>query len=253
MTSWNDNNFVLLDSDDEEIPYDKIDEYLAGTFTNKCKIDKDYYLSVMSIDIGILNLGISVSLVDNNYNVIDVIWIDVINITEFKCGNDCNMWHSRTYADWLRHVFAREHDFFDSVDVILIEKQPPQGLSGIEQIIFYEWRDKAVLIYPRSVQKYLCIGHLEYDQRKIASERIAKKLLPPNLQEQLTFYNRKHDIADSILFTKYWCNTRKKRQEIRKLRKRQKRAAKNAAKRMGKISSKEFFDFFRFVPSSDSL
>lgn len=243
-------DFIFLDSDDDEVPFDSIDEYLAGTFKKKCKLENnDYYLSIMSIDIGILHLGISISLIDKEYNIIEVIWVDLINITEFKCQKGCDLWHKKTYSDWLSHVFDREYDFFDMVDIILIERQPPQGMTGIEQIIFYQWRDKAVLISPRSVHSHFYMGELNYDQRKIASERIARKYIPQHLQEQMKMYNRVHDITDSLLFTKFWCDQRKKRMITRNKNRRKKRAEKRVNKNLGIGTFNDFFDIYRYIPS----
>jgi hypothetical protein len=49
-------------------------------------------------------------------------------------------------------------DFFEMADFILIERQPPMGLTAVEQLIFSRWRDKAILVHPRSMHKYFNIG-----------------------------------------------------------------------------------------------
>lgn len=181
--------------------------------------NKNYY--VLSIDIGVLNLGLSVTRIDSEFNILEVVWIDLINITEFKHNAidkyECQLHHTRTFSDWLDHVYQDNQQFFDMADYILIEKQPPMGFVVIEQLIFNKFRSKANLINPINVHTYLNMGGLDYEQRKIKSQQIALKLLTdPDLCQQITFYHRQHDICDSLCILLYWLH--KKTEELDKQR-----------------------------------
>ena len=59
------------------------------------------------------------------------------------------------------------------------------------------------------------MGNLDYEHRKLKSVSVALKLITdPDLQEQITFYHRQHDICDSLCILLYWLY--KKREELDK-------------------------------------
>ena len=99
-----------------------------------------YRYCVLSVDIGVLHLGISVTTLDEDYNVIDIIWIDLIDITQFKheygvSRNKCKLYHTKTFCDWLNHTYQENFEFFNMADFILVERQPPMGFVVVEQLI----------------------------------------------------------------------------------------------------------------------
>ena len=230
-------NFV-----DEPIYMHSISESLKN-------LNLDYSYSVLSIDIGILHLGISVSLLDEEYNLIEIIWFDLLDITKFKCDREsCQLNHSKTFTDWLGHVWISEYDFFEQVDYILIERQPPCGLVAVEQLIFSRWRSKAILISPNSMHKYFNIGHQDYDQRKVSTEKIARMFIKNKfLVEQLEFYNRKHDITDSICIMIF--RIKKKHQlYLDEIRTRRIMERKLHLKKYGKqMTTEQWFESHRFI------
>lgn len=205
----------------------------------------DFDKAIMSIDIGVQHLGISVSII-KKYKFVDIIWIDLIDITKFNCDSDCKLGHTKTFCDWLAHIFKREKQFFDLVNVILIERQPPKGFTAIEQLIFYRWRTKAKLIAPRSVQKHFGMTGMKYDERKDYALKLALNNVPKYLHEQLYSYDRQHDIADTILMTLYWCSVQKEKLSVKILEKKQKLAMKKVIS--GKnFTMQEYFDAFRYI------
>jgi hypothetical protein len=216
-TSEYDNKFIIdSDSDSDS------DSELAEELSKKCIISSfpEYYKAILSIDIGIIHLGITVSLIDESYNIQEVIWVDLIDITQFKCEDDCDLWHQKTFSDWLSHVFKNEYHFFNDVDVILVERQPITGITVVEQLIFYEWRNKAILISPRSMHKFFNIGHLDYDARKVFTENKARQIIKdPVLNQQLNYFDRIHDIGDSICICLFWLNRQKEILEKERKRK----------------------------------
>lgn len=71
---------------------------------NTCHIHVPVYeYCVLSIDIGILHLGISVTLLDKEYNKLEIIWIDLIDITEFThkyapSRKECSLHRTKTFC-----------------------------------------------------------------------------------------------------------------------------------------------------------
>lgn len=182
--------------------------------------DDDLY-HVLSVDVGVINLGITVSRVDKEFNFMDVIWLDLINITQFShttvCKENCTLQHTRTFSDWLDHVYQDNEKIFQDVDFIIIEKQPPMGFVVVEQLIFNKYRNKASLINPINVHTFLNMSGLDYQGRKARSEKLAMPLITnPDLCEQIKFYHRQHDICDSLCMLMYWLH--KKREEFKKHR-----------------------------------
>ena len=183
------------------------------------EINEEDFLYVLSVDIGVINLGITLSKIDREFNFIDVVWLDLINITEFShksvSKENCKLQHTRTFSDWLDHVYQDNEKFFQEADFIIIEKQPPRGFVVVEQLIFNKYRNKASLINPINVHTFLNMSRLDYDGRKDRSEKIAMKMsTDPDLCEQITFYHRQHDICDSLCMLLYWLH--KKREELKK-------------------------------------
>lgn len=136
------------------------------------------------------------------------IWTDLIHITEYvhqhgQSRDDCKLYHTKTFCDWLNHTFQENIGFYEMADFILVERQPPMGLVVIEQLIFSKWMKKTILISPNSMHKYFEIG--DYEKRKECTDKITRmKITDEKLLEQLGFYHRTHDIADSICIMLYW-------------------------------------------------
>ena len=194
---------------------------LVGNRKNKIVADMDtqYSHCIVSLDVGIVHLGMSVTLLDESWRIIDVIWVSLTDVTTFPCGqthgtgpsDKCPYYHDRGACDWIAHFIEDNRGFFEAADVILIERQPPTGLVGIEQILFAANRAKAHLVSPNSVHKFHHIGDRNYIQRKVESTRIATELLMSDLVknsgelvEQMGWYVRQHDIGDSLTQMLYW-------------------------------------------------
>jgi len=175
-------------------------------------------MKILSIDVGIVNLGYVFAEIqpiqvkrkiksytqDNIFNI-NVIECNRIDITNIKHSNvkwcDCKLHHDRCIPDYLDH-FIQEHIYlFELSDMILIERQPPIGITNVQDLLFKLFRNKVLLISPNSVHKYFELSK-DYDIRKIESENIAKKYL-----SDFTNFNnniRKHDISDAMLMIIYY-------------------------------------------------
>ena len=253
MSNENYESMFIIESDDD----DNINE--LNTKMQKCGIKntslKDDFYYILSIDIGIQHLGLSVIETDKEFNFKKVEWIDLINIMEFHCDRKtCHLYHTGSFTDRIAHVIDNNRKFFEDTDFILIERQPPQGLVAIEQMLFAIYRHKSVLISPNSVHKHFNMGQHDYEGRKRVSERIALYYLQRDtgdFVDQFGWYERQHDISDSILFSIYWCA--KMKQELLNKRLRQKQQKKfqkmTIELKSGKIvSASEMLDQFRYIP-----
>ena len=139
-----------------------------------------------SIDIGYHNLGLVQC--DDQLNVL---YSKRIDITRYRCPEGCKLYHTNEVADLISHFVQEYSGILDTADIILMERQPPGGLTNIETILFYIFRNKIKLISPKSVHAHFGYGHLDYEQRKERVVSIASKYMTISGM-------RKHDIADAF-------------------------------------------------------
>ena len=185
-------------------------------------------LKVLSIDIGITNLGFiytHISLPDlsksckyknkilnkkyttnENVSVIDCNRIDITKVKHsFVKYCDCKLRHERCIPDYLDHFVQEYSDYFNDCDILLLERQPPVGITNVQDLLFTRFREKVLLISPNSVHKYFGLSG-KYETRKIESEKIASEYLT-NFKS-FTTNIRKHDISDSLLMVLYYYKNR---------------------------------------------
>lgn len=216
---------------------------------SKLNITNDI-IQVLSIDIGIRHLALTVVSVDKeNYTFKDCKWADLIDITVFHCLPDCKLHHDKTFTDWINHVLVKYREIFEKVDVVLIERQPPSGLVVVEQMIFSAYRNKSILISPNSVHKHFSIGIFDYDKRKEYSVQIASKYIGEDLIKN---YERKHDISDTILFALFWTHKMREEKRRKELLDKRNNIIKKYNKGLG-MSIEDFFHAFRYIPSKTKL
>ena len=188
-------------------------------------------LKVLSIDIGITNLGYVYSQFNidtqfgsrykaNIYNenvelnlksskqditIIDCNRVDITNVKHCRVPfHLCKLHHDRCIPDYLDH-FIQETSYFEQADVILLERQPPVGITNVQDLLFRLFRDKVKMISPSSVHKYFGMPSCDYDGRK----RLSEELSSSYLCNFTSFTNniRRHDIADAMLMTIYHYKT----------------------------------------------
>ena len=155
---------------------------------------------VVSIDIGYHNLGMVNSYIDNEtyeIKILDIFKIDLTKIFHKKIKRfDCKIHHTSELVDYFSHFVQEFGDILDKADNILIERQPPGGLTNVEALFMYTYRDKIELISPNSMHKHFKINFLEYEKRKERTIEFSKSFLE-NFQEYQEL-SRKHDIADAV-------------------------------------------------------
>lgn len=225
---------IIIMSDSEYEENDDLEEKLEKLHIYEEKPEISYDKSILSIDIGVKHLGISVGYVSECWKLLEITWVDLIDITKFTHINclkglsecNCELRHTRTIADWMEHIFHEYSPIFEECNYILVERQPITGLVAVEQIIFYRWREKCVLVSPRSMHKYFNLSHYDYERRKQKTEKIAESVnWHTRARQRYQCYARKHDISDSICLMLYWLHKKnilwheqKHKQEIAQLR-----------------------------------
>ena len=205
----------FIDSDDEDqgsvgIEADLDNMYLEDLSGRIFQSEEQKGYTILCIDIGIVHLGFAGIIFDEEYNFERVFGVDMIDITEFHhpegvTHETCHLHHTKTFTDWLEHVFWKYEHIFDGVDGIIIERQPPQGLVAIEQLIFSKYRNKCELVSPNSMHKYFGINHMTYERRKEATMNIATyHISDQTVLAEYHSFERKHDIADAICLGLHW-------------------------------------------------
>lgn len=155
---------------------------------------------VVSIDVGYHNLGLVRALVDNEnfeIKVLNIFKIDLTKLPHKKINRwDCKLEHTNEVADLMAHFIQEFKDILEEADKILIERQPPTGLTQIETLLLYLYRNKTELISPNSMHKHFGINYLEYESRKVRTIQISESFL--EIFEEYQELYRKHDIADAM-------------------------------------------------------
>ena len=216
--------------------------------------EPDKFKYILSVDIGVKHLGLSLSAVHHDFTMYEVVWVDMIDITQFvhltkEAKHKCELYHDKTYTDYLEHLFFMYEELFEAVDYILIERQPPQGYVVVEQLIFSKYRNKAILISPNSVHKYLgwTTTKLDYEARKVSSIKVClKHILRDYTLDTFNSFDRKHDMADSICMVLFWANRMnvkyKKEEKLKRLEKKMEHAKAN-----GLFHSHLYLERFRYI------
>lgn len=176
---------------------------------------------VSSIDVGIVNLGvIFVELDDITLQLIQIIYVDNVNSTVFEHNvvshDNCTLGHMKTTTDRLMHFVQERQPMFDMCLHVLIERQPPLGHTDVEQILFFMFRDKAVLISPNAMHKFFKISNHSYENRKHQTVLIANAFLSIDQFPEYHNLERKHDIADAFCQLLFWVDMQHKRLETSK-------------------------------------
>lgn len=152
---------------------------------------------LVSIDIGYSNMAIVELTTDfENFTVNNIHKINLYNFNE-----------TEVYKSMIKFI-AEYKELFNTADLILIERQPPQGLTNIQDILAYNFSSKVKLICPRSMHKHFLISKLDYVSRKQHTIKITSKYL----KDFVVFDNesRKHDIADAFCLALYYIEKNKK-------------------------------------------
>ena len=193
----------------------------------------------VSIDVGIVNLAVVKAEV-HDFQITKILASHVINLNNLLhqrvSRKDCLLHHSNDVFDKIEHLLQEHGHLFADVDHLLIERQPITGLVHVEQILFGKFRSIARLISPNAMHKWLCINHLDYDQRKIETTRVARPYL--HMFPSWVETERVHDMADSLCILLYTLHVDKQQSQTPSTRE---------LEWNGPLQT--FFDQFRYAPS----
>jgi hypothetical protein len=164
---------------------------------------------ILSFDVGIVNLAFSKSYVDDETwkltQVLEARCVDITRLEHQRVAPEfCKLFHSNHIYDRLQHFFQEFQDIFCGCDHVLVEKQPPQGICSVEQLLFGHFRDRVHFVRPQEMHRFFHIQHLVYEDRKRATIQVAKPYLATICKAQ----DNDH-IADSICLTLYWIHQSK--------------------------------------------
>jgi hypothetical protein len=179
---------------------------------------------VGGLDVGRTNLAFALAKVGTEgapwdeckvffYKKVDV---DQVRHERFS-PSECKLHHSSHIVDVMAH-FVQEYDpYLQIADPLLIEQQPPMGLTSIEALLFKEYRVSSIVVSPRAMHSHFGIGHLDYEERKTAVEEIAAQvlqttpLLLEKYQKQRELGVRSHDVGDAIAYIKMYVDQQKEK------------------------------------------
>lgn len=154
---------------------------------------------VLGIDIGIVNLGMVQVEIDDIWDIKNVHMCERVDMTRL-CA-------SRETTDRVTSMVEKYKMVFDTSDVILIERQPLTGITGVEELLFYMFREKCKKISPNAMHKYLGINIYNYEERK--ERTIARAETWLGKRNTYTNETRKHDMADAFCIILWWINHNK--------------------------------------------
>jgi len=198
-------------------------------------------MRVLSIDIGIVNLGyVSADINIVNLNIISKVKFNNLlskiakvkqtfsnglkeillnNITINECDRVditnvkhsivprhlCKLHHDFCIPDYIDHFIQEHQSMFDCADIILLERQPPTGITNVQDLLFSKFRNKVILVSPNTIHYYFSLSR-DYHTRKIESENFSIDFL----NNFVKFNNniRKHDISDSLLMLLWYYHQR---------------------------------------------
>ena len=165
-------------------------------------------LKILSIDPGIINLGyVFIHVIDKTPKVIECGRVNITLMRHSKVKYcSCTLHHDFCIPDYLDHFVQEHQQIFDDADVLLLERQPPQGLMNVQDLLFSRFRNKVKLISPNSLHKHFKMD-TNYLVRKEQSEKLTEKYL--DLFTSFNENDRKHDISDALLLVLYYIEKNK--------------------------------------------
>lgn len=173
-------------------------------------------MRVVAFDVGIVNLAIVAANVHPASGVVaQVVHVELVDTTHMEHGavsaEACLLGHTKTHTDRLMHVI-QERAWIDECDVVLIERQPLQGHTDVQEVLFLVFRHKAVLISPNSMHKHFHIQTLPYEWRKQRTVQIAAPYLQPF--KSFSGAERQHDMADAMCILLFWLAGRQQKVKV---------------------------------------
>jgi|AntRauMFilla1563_2_1112583.scaffolds.fasta_scaffold64792_2 hypothetical protein len=160
---------------------------------------------LVGIDIGYLNMGISVCHVEDSLDESTLSVEHVAKVNLRRLGG--KGLHEEVDTFVKEYILPK----LTKKAVVMIERQPPTGLTAIEYLILHILKEYTIVrVSPNSLHKHFRIGCLCYEKRKAFIEKYVEKYFINNdYKTQYDNMTRKHDVADSILFCLFYCSKNK--------------------------------------------
>jgi len=171
-------------------------------------------IRILAFDAGITHVGMVEAEASgaawDDLRVTSASCIDLAAIAHRRVPREaCTLHHGNSLADRFAHFAQEFAPQLDAADCILVEQQPPGSAGQVfEQLLLFSRRSKTRAIHPRSVHKHHGHGHLDYDGRKAAAERVAAPWLAAaggvaggaagGAAGGVAGAARQHDIADAV-------------------------------------------------------
>lgn len=159
---------------------------------------------VLSIDVGMKNLGFIYATVcrkEGRFHL-DVHRLGRVDLTCYRHRqvprHECKLRHDGHVSTRVLHFIQEHRDMFDGARLILVEQQPPTGLTSIEAIFHSTFYHKVRSVSPAALHSFFGVRHLDYDGRKQYMVRLADRYL--RTFDAYTRERRKHDVADAFAF-----------------------------------------------------
>ena len=172
---------------------------------------------ICSVDVGITNLGISLSKVEMEpeftlENVIRSNTFTLPEITRKTCKKShCVQYGDNSFSHHVRHFVEEESvNYFDLADLILIERQPATMYTAIEQLLNYIFPEKVLLQSPMTLHRWMGTVGLCRQQKKQESLRRAFPYVK-NLPGFQNLKAHRHDLADAVVYTLLYLDLEKEK------------------------------------------
>jgi hypothetical protein len=125
---------------------------LACALFNLLQTKRSAMPTYLSIDVGVTNLGMSFVSTNEDYSGIT---IEGIQLVDLKALDKSITPYKTNYpADQVGRLVAFYHDWFRRADHVLIEAQPLNGCRDVEQVLLFDQRAKAEVVYPSALHSY---------------------------------------------------------------------------------------------------
>lgn len=165
---------------------------------------------VTSIDIGVQHLALVLIEGGARFEILTYDLVDLVKLEHRRVSRDsCKLHHTNHVVDRIHHLIQEFPIYFEGDHIILIERQPPQGLTDVEAVLVTLFRQRCLLLSPNAVHKKMGQRGFTYDERKKMSESIALQYFTREQLEGLGHLSRFHDISDAVLQALYYFRVHK--------------------------------------------
>lgn len=179
--------------------------YLSHYFTDK--------VTFVSIDVGIVNLGLVWGHCDLDYQNIYFDKFKLIDLTKVIPKKKSGKQGYNHLMDKLKEIFGikKELSIFKDINMIFVEYQPPNGLRLIQEFFVFFFKDKVYFVHPQKMHKFFRIEKLKYEERKMATIKLSIEYMNLNFFSEFWELKRQHDISDAMCLAICYISQNKKK------------------------------------------